>query len=181
MATIGAPRDSRYLGRNRRHSCSPSAIANIAEDTATTLRSSPSQAASLAPRLRPGASAEGDVQQLGINFVKGHRGYLRLPCDEKRDILIVVGIIQPSNELPQVWYRGNCQPSNDSSSRSAVTFSAPHGEKQLSRTSPISRYLSRVSHHPGSAQRSIAPDGEGSEGTVRGCHGSCSCASQTSL
>src|SRR3954471_17847680 len=107
MATIGAPRDSRYLGRNRRHSCSPSAIANIAADTATTLRSSPSQAASLAPRLRPGASAEGDVQQLGINFVNGQRGYFR--------------------------------------SRSAVTFSAPHGEKQLSMTSPISRYLSRVS------------------------------------
>src|SRR3954451_10426376 len=62
MARIGAPRDSRYLGRNRRQSCSPRAMANIARDTATTLRSSPSQAARLAPRLRPETSADRSLE-----------------------------------------------------------------------------------------------------------------------
>src|SRR3954452_1851169 len=58
MATIAAPSDSRYLGRNRRQCCSPRAMSNIARDTATTLRSSPSQAARRAPRRRPETSAD---------------------------------------------------------------------------------------------------------------------------
>src|SRR5512138_616611 len=39
MATIGAPSDSRYLGRNRRQRFSPRAMRNIAATTASVLRS----------------------------------------------------------------------------------------------------------------------------------------------
>src|SRR3954467_6347637 len=62
MARIGAPRDSRYLGRNRRQSCSPKAMANIARDTATRLRSSPSQVARLAARLPPETPADRSLE-----------------------------------------------------------------------------------------------------------------------
>src|SRR5207244_11730907 len=44
MATIGAPRISRYLGRKRFQRFSPRASRNIATETATMLRSSPSAA-----------------------------------------------------------------------------------------------------------------------------------------
>src|SRR5437879_11141142 len=44
MAAIGAPRISRYLGRKRFQRFSPRASRNIATETATRLRSSPSAA-----------------------------------------------------------------------------------------------------------------------------------------
>src|SRR5437879_12280811 len=44
MAAIGAPRISRYLGRKRFQRFSPRASRNIATETATMLRSSPSAA-----------------------------------------------------------------------------------------------------------------------------------------
>src|SRR5438094_9134575 len=44
MAAIGAPRISRYLGRKRFQRFSPRASRNIATQTATMLRSSPSAA-----------------------------------------------------------------------------------------------------------------------------------------
>src|SRR5262245_51363516 len=43
MATMGAPSDSRYLGRNRRHRFSPRAMRNMAATTARVLRSSESR------------------------------------------------------------------------------------------------------------------------------------------